>query len=83
MFLSFLDSVGVPIVGGVDALLIAVSTVSPTHAYMAAIFAVIGSVRLPDPDGVGAIPLRACIVDRALVIPAHRLGAESLVHDAL
>ncbi len=44
MFLSFLDSVGVPIVGGVDALLIAVSTVSPTHAYMAAIFAVIGSV---------------------------------------
>lgn len=44
LFLSFLDSVGVPIVGGVDALLIAVSTVSPTHAYMAAIFAVIGSV---------------------------------------
>lgn len=44
LFLSCLDSVGVPIVGGVDALLIAVSTVSPKQAYLAAIFAVIGSL---------------------------------------
>lgn len=44
LFLSCLDSVGVPIVGGVDALLIAVSTVSPAQAYLAALFAVIGSL---------------------------------------
>jgi membrane protein YqaA with SNARE-associated domain len=44
LFLAGLDSVGVPIVGGVDALLIAVSTVSPKQAYLAAILAVCGSL---------------------------------------
>ena len=44
LLLSCLDSVGVPIVSGVDALLIAVSTVSPQQAYLAAMFAVIGSL---------------------------------------
>jgi membrane protein YqaA with SNARE-associated domain len=39
-----LDSVGVPIVGGVDALLIAVSTVSPAQAYLAAVCAIVGSL---------------------------------------
>ncbi|HJY05640.1 MAG TPA: VTT domain-containing protein [Bryobacteraceae bacterium] len=39
-----MDSVGVPMVSGVDALLIAVSTVSPQQAYLAAMFAVIGSL---------------------------------------
>ncbi len=39
-----LDSIGVPIIGGVDALLIAVSTISPAQAYLAAACAIIGSL---------------------------------------
>ena len=39
-----LDSVGVPIVGGVDALLITVSTISPGQAYLAAACAIVGSL---------------------------------------
>jgi membrane protein YqaA with SNARE-associated domain len=42
--LAALDSLGVPIVGGVDALLIAVSTVEPKHAYLAAVCATVGSL---------------------------------------
>ena len=42
--LGILDSAGVPIVGGVDALLIAVSTQTPQHAYLAATFAIAGSL---------------------------------------
>jgi membrane protein YqaA with SNARE-associated domain len=44
LLLAVLDSAGVPIVGGVDALLIAVSTQSPDSAYLAATFAVLGSL---------------------------------------
>ncbi len=43
-FLAILDSAGVPIVGGVDALLIAISTVSPAQAFTAAACAVVGSL---------------------------------------
>lgn len=42
--LAILDSAGVPIVGGVDALLIAVSTRFPNKAYLAATFAIAGSL---------------------------------------
>jgi len=44
LILSILDSAGIPIVGGVDALLIAVSSQSAEHAYLAAAFALIGSL---------------------------------------
>jgi membrane protein YqaA with SNARE-associated domain len=42
--LAALDSLGVPIIGGVDALLIAVSTVEPKQAFIGAVCAIIGSV---------------------------------------
>jgi membrane protein YqaA with SNARE-associated domain len=44
LLLSILDSIGLPIVGGVDSLLIAVSTSTPGQAYVAAGCAVVGSV---------------------------------------
>jgi membrane protein YqaA with SNARE-associated domain len=44
LILAILDSAGVPIVGGVDALLIAVSSQSEEHAYLAAAFALLGSI---------------------------------------
>ncbi len=44
LFLAILDSAGLPIVGGVDALLIAVATQKPGEAYIAALLAVIGSL---------------------------------------
>lgn len=43
-FLAILDSTGLPIVGGVDALLIAVATERPPQAYIAAFWAVLGSL---------------------------------------
>lgn len=42
--LAILDSTGLPIVGGVDALLVAISTNAPGQAYVAALLAVIGSL---------------------------------------
>ncbi len=44
LLLSILDSVGLPIVSGVDALLIAVSTDKPGQAYFAAACAITGSL---------------------------------------
>jgi membrane protein YqaA with SNARE-associated domain len=44
LLLAALDSIGVPIIGGVDALLIAVSTVEPNRAYLAATCAIAGSL---------------------------------------
>jgi membrane protein YqaA with SNARE-associated domain len=44
LFLSVLDSVGVPIVGGVDALLITVASVHPAQAWFAALLAIAGSI---------------------------------------
>jgi membrane protein YqaA with SNARE-associated domain len=44
LFLAILDSAGLPIVGGVDALLIAVATDRPDQAYLAALLAVLGSL---------------------------------------
>lgn len=44
LLLATLDSVGVPIVSGVDALLIAVAAVDPKQAYLAAVCAIVGSV---------------------------------------
>lgn len=44
LILSVLDSTGVPVVGGVDSLLVAVATTSPDQAYAAAFLAVLGSV---------------------------------------
>ncbi|MGA8026828.1 MAG: VTT domain-containing protein [Bryobacteraceae bacterium] len=43
-FLAVLDSTGLPVVGGVDALLIAVATEKPQQAYLAAFWAVLGSL---------------------------------------
>jgi membrane protein YqaA with SNARE-associated domain len=43
-FLAVLDSAGIPVVGGVDALLIAVATTNPGQAYWAAALAVVGSL---------------------------------------
>jgi membrane protein YqaA with SNARE-associated domain len=42
--LATLDSAGIPVVGGVDALLIAVAARDPDEAYVGAICAVIGSL---------------------------------------
>ena len=42
--MSALDSAGIPIVGGVDALLIALSTVDPKDAYFGAVCATVGSL---------------------------------------
>ncbi len=42
--LSILDSAGVPVVGGVDALLIAFAVDDPGQAYLAAVCAILGSV---------------------------------------
>jgi membrane protein YqaA with SNARE-associated domain len=44
LLLSLLDSVGLPIVGGVDALLIAVAMRQPRQAYLAAMCAIAGSI---------------------------------------
>ena len=44
LLLAILDSAGVPIVGGVDALLIAVASTKPNEAYLAAFLAVLGSL---------------------------------------
>jgi membrane protein YqaA with SNARE-associated domain len=44
LFLAVLDSVGLPIVGGVDSLLIAVATNQPSQAYLAAACATAGSL---------------------------------------
>jgi membrane protein YqaA with SNARE-associated domain len=43
-FLAVLDSIGVPMIGGVDALLITYSTVNPAKAYLAALNAIVGSL---------------------------------------
>jgi membrane protein YqaA with SNARE-associated domain len=42
--LAILDSTGLPIVGGVDALLIAVSVSQPHRAFWAALWAILGSL---------------------------------------
>jgi membrane protein YqaA with SNARE-associated domain len=42
--LSILDSAGLPVVGGVDALLVAIATRHPAKAYIAAALAVAGSL---------------------------------------
>jgi membrane protein YqaA with SNARE-associated domain len=44
LFLALIDSAGIPVVGGVDALLIAIATNKPGEAYFAALLAVIGSL---------------------------------------
>jgi membrane protein YqaA with SNARE-associated domain len=44
LILALIDSVGIPVVGGVDVLLVAISTVSPEQAYLAAVCAIAGSV---------------------------------------
>jgi membrane protein YqaA with SNARE-associated domain len=42
--LAVLDSAGLPVVGGVDALLITFASMHPSHAYAGAVCAVVGSV---------------------------------------
>jgi membrane protein YqaA with SNARE-associated domain len=44
LVLSILDSVGLPVIGGVDGLLIAVATDKPAQAYLAAVCAIAGSL---------------------------------------
>jgi membrane protein YqaA with SNARE-associated domain len=44
LLLAVLDSAGIPVVGGVDALLIAIATTKPSQAYLAAALAVAGSL---------------------------------------
>jgi len=44
LLLAIADSAGVPIVGGVDALLIAIAVSRPRLAYISAICAIIGSL---------------------------------------
>ncbi len=44
LFLAALDSAGIPLVGGVDALLITIAILHPAQAYVGAICAVIGSL---------------------------------------
>ena len=42
--LAILDSAGLPVVGGVDVLLITMAMSTPQYAYLAAIYAIIGSL---------------------------------------
>ena len=42
--LAILDSAGLPVVGGVDVLLITIAMNTPQYAYLAAIYAIIGSL---------------------------------------
>jgi membrane protein YqaA with SNARE-associated domain len=42
--LAILDSAGVPVVGGVDALLVLISAHQPQSAYLAALLAIVGSL---------------------------------------
>jgi membrane protein YqaA with SNARE-associated domain len=44
LLLAALDSAGLPVVGGVDALLIAIASNNPGQAYLAAALAVVGSL---------------------------------------
>lgn len=44
LVLAILDSAGLPVIGGVDALVVAIATRDPTEAYLAAMFAVVGSL---------------------------------------
>jgi membrane protein YqaA with SNARE-associated domain len=44
LVLALLDSTGLPVVGGVDTLLVAVATTQPKQAYPAAFLAVLGSL---------------------------------------
>jgi membrane protein YqaA with SNARE-associated domain len=44
LLLAVLDSAGIPIVGGVDVLLVAIATNEPENAYLAALAAVAGSL---------------------------------------
>jgi membrane protein YqaA with SNARE-associated domain len=44
LILALVDSAGIPVVGGVDALLIAIATTKPAQAYLAAALAVVGSL---------------------------------------
>lgn len=44
LLLSLLDSVGLPVVGGVDSLLVAVATNEPGQAYWSAVCAIAGSL---------------------------------------
>ena len=44
LILAVADSAGLPIVGGVDALLVAVSIRNPQQAYLSALCAIVGSV---------------------------------------
>jgi membrane protein YqaA with SNARE-associated domain len=44
LFLSLIDSLGLPIVGGVDALLVTIASEHPAQAYFAAVYAIAGSV---------------------------------------
>jgi membrane protein YqaA with SNARE-associated domain len=42
--LAILDSAGLPVVGGVDLLLITVAMDTPKYAYLAAVYAIVGSL---------------------------------------
>lgn len=44
LLLAVLDSAGLPVVGGVDALLVAVASQRPAQAYWAAVCAILGSL---------------------------------------
>jgi membrane protein YqaA with SNARE-associated domain len=44
VLLAFIDNAGIPLPGGVDALLIAVAAVNPAQAYIAAALATVGAV---------------------------------------
>ena len=44
LLLATFDSAGVPVVAGVDALLIAIATRDPARAYVAAVCAILGSL---------------------------------------
>jgi len=43
-FLAIIDSAGIPVVGGVDALIVLVSVYDPRQGYEAAIAAIVGSI---------------------------------------
>jgi len=68
--LAVLDSIGVPIVGGVDGLLIAIATNRPEQAYWAAISAIAGSL-------AGSLILFAIARKGGSVLLAKRLSGRT------
>ncbi|MBV9502355.1 MAG: VTT domain-containing protein [Acidobacteriaceae bacterium] len=68
LFLSVIDSLGLPIVGGVDALLVTIASQRPAQAYFAAVYAIVGSI-------VGSLVLYGIARKGGEVLLAKHIGS--------